>query len=118
MAAQQARAAAGPGADRSHRRRDASHSRRGGARMKSDPGALLVVQPGTADSYWQPVPANGYVEVHVAPSLVGMETPLGFGRQTVAPGCYVREHSHDRNEELIHCVAGHGHAVLDGETHP
>ncbi len=81
-------------------------------------GELLVTQPGRADSYWQPVPANGHVEVHVAPALVAMETPLGFGRQVVAPGCYVREHAHDRNEELIHCIAGRGHAVLDGETHP
>ncbi|MCW3474285.1 cupin domain-containing protein [Limobrevibacterium gyesilva] len=86
--------------------------------MDTDRGDLVVVQPGQSESYWQPVPANGYVELRVAPRNARMETPFGFGTQTVAPGCYVREHSHDRNEELIHCIAGSGHAVLDGETHP
>ncbi len=86
--------------------------------MNTEPSETRVVQPGHADSYWQPVPANGFVEVHLSPDLVKMETKFGFGRQSVAPGCYVREHSHDRNEEVIHCVSGHGHAVLDGETHP
>ncbi len=81
-------------------------------------GALRVVQPGEADSFWQPVPANGFVEVHLAPDRVAMEHPIGFGRQSVAPGGHVREHAHDRNEEVIHVVAGLGHAVLDGQTHP
>ena len=49
-------------------------------------GEILVVQPGEAPSYWQPVPANGAVEVLVAPSRVPMETPFGFGTQTVPPG--------------------------------
>jgi quercetin dioxygenase-like cupin family protein len=87
------------------------------ANTTTDRGDLLIVQPETAESHWQPVPANGHIEVHVAPGKVRMETKFGFGTQTVAPGCYVREHSHDRNEELIHCVSGSGTAVLDGEKH-
>ena len=31
-----------------------------------DKGALGIVQPGEAASHWQPVPANGFVEVLVA----------------------------------------------------
>jgi quercetin dioxygenase-like cupin family protein len=86
--------------------------------MDNERGDLLVVQPGEAESHWQPVPACGHIEVHVAPDKAVMEAKFGFGTQTVAPGCYVREHSHDRNEELIHCLSGRGHAVLDGERHP
>src|SRR5271167_1449168 len=86
--------------------------------MDMERGDLLVLQPEEGESFWQPVPANGHVEVRVSPARVKMATPFGFGRQTVAPGCYIREHSHDRNEELIHCIAGHGRAVLDGADHP
>ena len=81
-------------------------------------GALRIVQPGEAESHWQPVPANGFIEVHVAPRNTDMDTPIGFGRQHVAPGGYVREHAHDKNEEIIHVVAGTGHAIIEGERHP
>ena len=30
----------------------------------------------------------------------------------------MREHLHDRNEELIHVISGTGRAVLDGAEHP
>lgn len=85
--------------------------------MDTDLGDLRIVQPGEAESHWQPVPANGYVEVLLAPHNTRMEHPVGFGRQSVAPGCYVREHSHDRNEEVIHVVAGKGHALIEGTRH-
>ena len=80
-------------------------------------GAVHVVQPGEGESFWQPVPANGFIDVLMSPAMVGMETKFGFGRQTVAPGCYVREHAHDRNEELIHVVSGSGRAVVEGVDH-
>lgn len=82
-----------------------------------DQGALHIVQPGEAEQLWQPVPANGFTEVLLAPDIVAMEHPVGFGRQTVPPGCQVRPHAHDRNEEVIHCIAGHGRAELEGESH-
>ena len=78
----------------------------------------LVVQPGTAESHWQPVPANGHIDVIFAPHLVGMDCPIGFGTQTVSVGGHVREHAHDRNEEVIYVVSGAGRAVIDGAAHP
>jgi mannose-6-phosphate isomerase-like protein (cupin superfamily) len=81
-------------------------------------GEILVVQPGEAPSFWQPVPANGFVEVLVAPSRVPMDTPFGFGTQTVPPGCHVREHRHERNDEVIHVLHGHCRAVIDGADFP
>lgn len=81
-------------------------------------GAVLVVQPGAAESYWQPVPANGYIEVIFAPHRVPMDHPVGLGTQTVAVGGHVREHAHDRNEEVVFVVSGKGRAVIDGENHP
>jgi mannose-6-phosphate isomerase-like protein (cupin superfamily) len=81
-------------------------------------GEILVVQPGEAPSFCQPVPANGFVEVVVAPSRVPMATPFGFGTQTVPPACHVREHRHDRNDEVIHVLDGHGRAVIDGADFP
>jgi mannose-6-phosphate isomerase-like protein (cupin superfamily) len=81
-------------------------------------GDVLVVQPGDGESYWQPVPANGHIAVLLAPDRVRMPTPFGLGTQTVAPGCYVREHLHDRNEEVLVVLSGIGEAELDTGTHP
>ncbi len=83
-----------------------------------DKGHVLVVQPGTAESYWQPVPANGHIEVILAPHRVAMDHPVGLGTQTVAVGGHVREHAHDRNEEVLFVLSGQGRAVIDGESHP
>ena len=85
---------------------------------QTPPGQTLVVQPGAAESYWQPVPANGHIDVIFAPHLVAMDCPIGFGTQTVSVGGHVREHAHDRNEEVIYVIKGAGHAVIDGEAHP
>ena len=49
-------------------------------------GEILVVLPGESPSHWQPVPANGSVEVLVAPNRVPMEMPFGFGTHTIRPG--------------------------------
>jgi mannose-6-phosphate isomerase-like protein (cupin superfamily) len=81
-------------------------------------GQVLVAQPGESPTYWQPVPANGFIEILVAPDRVAMEHPIGFGTQTVPPGCHVREHSHDRNEEVIYVLKGRGRAVIDGVDVP
>ena len=80
-------------------------------------GALLVVPPEKAKNFWQPVPANGSVNVAVAPDMVPKEWPFGFGTQTLPPGGYVREHAHDRNEKLLHVIAGRGMAVIGGVEH-
>jgi mannose-6-phosphate isomerase-like protein (cupin superfamily) len=81
-------------------------------------GDLLVVQPGEGASYWQPVPANGHIDVLLSPDRVHMPSPFGLGTQTVAPGCYVREHLHDNNEEVLVCLSGTGEAELETGTHP
>ena len=82
-----------------------------------EPGEIRFVGPGEGHDFWQPVPANGFVSVHVSPALVRMDNPLAVGTQTVPPGCYIREHVHDRNEEVIHVVAGAGKVRLDGAVH-
>ncbi|WP_119389677.1 cupin domain-containing protein [Taklimakanibacter lacteus] len=81
-------------------------------------GAVLVNGPEKAESYWQPVPANGHIDVLLAPHLVAMEHPFAMGTQTVAPGSYVREHSHDRNEEALIVLEGRGKAVIEGKELP
>jgi quercetin dioxygenase-like cupin family protein len=80
-------------------------------------GETFVSQRGAAESYWQPVPANGHVEILLAPHLVAMEQPFSMGTQTVAPNSFVRSHAHDRNQEVIYMLSGQGVAELeDGNT--
>ncbi|WP_050596450.1 cupin domain-containing protein [Mesorhizobium ciceri] len=82
------------------------------------PSGIHVSGTETRESYWQPVPANGHIDVALAPHIVGMEHPFALGTQSVAPGGYVREHTHDRNEETVYVIEGHGRAVIDGKEYP
>jgi quercetin dioxygenase-like cupin family protein len=79
-------------------------------------GRAIVKQPQDGDSFWQPVPANGFAQ----PKLVAAETGfdgLSMGFQTVDPGCRIREHSHDTQIELQICFRGQGRVMVDGENH-
>ncbi|MGI9336063.1 MAG: cupin domain-containing protein, partial [Gammaproteobacteria bacterium] len=75
-----------------------------------------VVQPDEGESLWQPLPANGYVELKA--SCSDGETRFDSGVQCVAPGGYVREHAHDGHDELIFVYEGAGTAIVDGQEHP
>ena len=80
-------------------------------------GAVVVRRPDDGESFWQPVPANGYAEVAVSqrddPRIRGFSS----GTQTIAPGCYVREHRHGREQELLFFYAGRGRVEGNGERH-
>lgn len=78
-------------------------------------GPMMLVPPGGGRSYWQPVPANGFVHCLLAAAEIGAETPFSLGTQTVAAGCHVREHVHPDHEEVIFVLQGTGHALLEGE---
>ncbi len=80
-------------------------------------GRAVVVQPGSAPSYWQPVPANGHADPTLVPSITGFEG-LSMGFQTVAPNGRIREHSHGDQIELQICFRGKGRVMVDGEAHP
>jgi quercetin dioxygenase-like cupin family protein len=77
----------------------------------------MILPPEGGDNYWQPEPANGHISVRVAPRLVDMEHPVGLGTQTLPPGGFVREHAHDRNEEVLHFISGTGKALIEGVEH-
>lgn len=81
-------------------------------------GDAKILGPDDGDSHWQPVPANGYVRNLFSDTRVRSVNRFALGTQTVAPGCFIREHTHDRNEEIIFVVAGKGFVRLDGELHP
>ena len=80
-------------------------------------GRAVVVQPGEAASYWQPVPANGHADPTLTPGNTKFDG-LSMGYQTIAPGGRVREHSHGDQVELQICWRGRGHVMVDGERHP
>jgi quercetin dioxygenase-like cupin family protein len=79
-------------------------------------GPGLVLQPDDGQSYWQPVWANGYSIVKLSPKD-GVPN-LAMGVQVIAPGGYVREHSHDPNTEILFCFEGRGTVLVDGVAHP
>jgi quercetin dioxygenase-like cupin family protein len=83
------------------------------------PGKFVVTHREDSDleSYWQPMPANGWAEVHLSPEKTG-SSALSMGIQVVAPGSFIREHWHDKNEEALHVLRGSGTAYIDGEPHP
>jgi quercetin dioxygenase-like cupin family protein len=79
-------------------------------------GPGIVMQPDEGESFWQPVWANGYSTVKISPRS-GVEN-LTMGVQVIAPGGYVREHSHTPNQEILFCFAGRGTIIVDGVPHP
>ncbi len=80
-------------------------------------GHAVVVQPGEAPSYWQPVPASGHADPTLVPALTRFDG-LSMGYQTIAPGGRVREHSHGAQVELQICFRGRGRVIVDGTSHP
>jgi len=81
-------------------------------------GDVKIVGPNDSDSFWQPVPANGFVRNIFASKALGAAGDFSIGTQTVAPGCFIREHTHAHNEEIIYVVEGRGVARIDGVDHP
>lgn len=77
-------------------------------------GTSKVVGPDAGESFWQPVPANGFVRNIFNQAMLGGEANFSMGTQTVAPGCFIREHTHADNEEIIFVVEGRGVARIEG----
>jgi quercetin dioxygenase-like cupin family protein len=77
----------------------------------------IVLQPEEGQSYWQPIWANGYSIIKLSPKHAGPGN-VAMGVQVIAPGGYVREHSHDPNQEILFCFAGKGTILVDGVAHP
>ena len=76
----------------------------------------FVLQPEDGESFWQPVPANGYVINKLWPE--NWDAPFSLGLQIVAPRSYIRRHIHDRHKEVLFVWGGEGRAVVDGTEHP
>ncbi len=77
-----------------------------------------AVQPDEGESYWQPVPANGFVELALAQAVNSNGPGFDVGIQEVALESSVREHVHVHHEEVIIVLEGDGTATIDGEAHP
>ncbi len=76
-----------------------------------------ILGPNEGDFYWQPVPANGFIRNILSQATTGSDANFSIGTQTVAPGCFVREHTHAREEEIIVVLEGRGVARIDGVEH-
>ncbi len=81
-------------------------------------GPALVLGPEEGKSYWQPVPANGFIRNLLNTEMTGGFSRFSMGTQTVAPQSFIREHTHEQNEEVIFVLEGRGIARLDGVEHP
>jgi quercetin dioxygenase-like cupin family protein len=77
-----------------------------------------VVGPDEAESYWQPVPANGFIRNIFSQTSVGSRGNVSIGTQTLPAGCFIREHTHAKQEEIIYVVEGRGIARIDGVEQP
>ena len=82
-----------------------------------DGAKSFVLGPEEGESFWQPVPANGHVRNLVSTEALGTPGRFAMGTQTVAPRAMIREHSHDRNEEVIFVLEGRGIARIEGVDH-
>jgi quercetin dioxygenase-like cupin family protein len=81
-------------------------------------GDARVIALEDAPSFWQPVPANGFIRNILNHRMVASDTNFSMGTQTVAPHCFIREHTHAHNDEIIHMLGGKAIARLDGVEYP
>jgi quercetin dioxygenase-like cupin family protein len=86
--------------------------------MDAPLGKAIVLGPDDGPSFWQPVPANGFVRNLFNDETTGSVHKFSLSAQTVAPGCFVREHTHNANDEIIYVVSGQGLVRIDGKDHP
>jgi|GEM_PF-134274 len=82
----------------------------------TDRPRMLVVPPGTGEQYWQPQPANGWIEVLTSPRQAGAPAGFSAGLQELPPLGKIREHAHPAQTEIFWIVSGHGLARLDGSV--
>lgn len=80
-------------------------------------GEAKILRPDEGKSFWQPVPANGFVRNLFSNKSITSNNNFSIGTQTVAPRSFIREHTHDHNEEIIFVVRGKGICRLDGVEH-
>ncbi len=80
-------------------------------------GEFKIIGPEEAPSYWQPVPANGFIRNILNREVTQGAADFAMGTQTLPPGTMIREHTHDRVEEVIHVTSGTGIARVEGVEH-
>lgn len=81
-------------------------------------GEARVLGPQDGTQFWQPLPANGFVRNLFSNSSIASQNRFSVGTQTIAPQSFIREHTHDRNEEIIFVIEGKGVCRMDGIEHP
>ncbi len=81
-------------------------------------GIVKVLAPDEGNSYWQPVPANGFVRNLFNQETTQSRANFSMLTQTVAPQSFIREHTHPEHEEMLYVVDGKGIARVDGVEHP
>jgi mannose-6-phosphate isomerase-like protein (cupin superfamily) len=79
-------------------------------------GPGYVLGPEDGESYWQPGPHFGHMNIKVSPES-HPSNMFAFGIQVLPPGCHVRDHGHARNDEILFIYEGTGEAVVDGVRH-
>ena len=76
-------------------------------------GTHLVSGPQDGTGYWQPAPSTGYAIVKLGPHNSPINN-LEAGIQVLEAGRHVRNHAHQRNDELLFVWEGKGHCQVDG----
>ncbi len=75
-----------------------------------------VIGPDEGEWLWQPLPSRGHVTLKLTPESMPYDS-FTSGIQVLPPGCYVREHGHQRNHELIFIYEGSGEVEIEGQTY-
>src|SRR5688572_4432557 len=80
----------------------------------TDKGPALVIGSEDGASFWQPQPSTGYATVMISPFNAPFNH-LSAGVQVLEPGAHVRNHAHQRNEELLFVYEGRGRCLIEGK---
>ena len=92
-----------------------AQSETGEAQELPEQGPYGVWHEEDGDSWWQPEPANGHVTLKLTPDMFPSNL-FSVGLQYIDPGCALRDHGHQCNDEILFVWEGEGTAYVNGET--
>lgn len=76
----------------------------------------FVIKAHQGGSYWQPMPANGFITLKARLNELNL-TSLSIFMQQLPPHGEVRPHLHQDNHEIFIAIAGQGNFILGDECH-
>src|SRR5262245_58186641 len=77
----------------------------------------IVINRDEAETYWQPAPSHGTMNTILSPRN-SPSNALSVSTQYIDESCQIRQHAHERIEEILFLYEGRGTLTLEDRPLP